>query len=175
MAITRDKKVEVLKDLEDKFSRAQAVYFAKYNGLSVKEAGDLRAKLREAGIDYVVAKKTLMKLAAKNQNLPELSDEVLEGPISAVFGYDDVVAPSKIIKNFDAKGEKVSLTGGILERELIDKAQALQLASLPSKLELIAKLVGTMKAPISGFHGALHGVMSKFVRTLDAYKATKTE
>jgi large subunit ribosomal protein L10 len=173
MAITKQKKGQILKELEEKFSRAQAVYFAENKGLTVKDVSSLRRKLREQGIDFVVAKKTLMKLAAKNQNFPEITDEVLPGPIGAAFSYVDAIAPSKIIRDFDKEGIKVSLTGGIMEGRLIDKAEALQLAKLPSKQELLAKLVGCLQSPISGFHGVLHGVLSKFVRTMDAYRTSK--
>lgn len=174
MAITKEKKNEILAKLEDNFAKATAVYFAEYKGLSVKEVSELRRKMRELGADYVVAKKTLVKLAAKNKGFPEITDEVIPGPIGVAFGYDDVVAPSKVIKDF-GDAEKLSLSGGILEGKIISKVEALQIASLPGKDQLLAKLVGTMQAPISGFYGALHGVLSKFVRTLDAYRATKSE
>lgn len=174
MAITKEKKSQILKDLEEKFSRAKAVYFAENKGLSVKNVTDLRRSLHEQGVDFVVAKKTLMKLAAKNTNLPELSDDVLPGPIAAVIGYDDVVIPSKLVKDFAAKAEeKVALTGGVLDGKVLSRAEAVQIASLPSKEQLLAQLVGSMKAPISGFHGALHGLLGKFVRTLEAVRAQK--
>jgi len=76
MAITKAKKGQILKDLEEKFSRAKSIYFAENKGLSVKDVTLLRKKLHDSGADFVVAKKTLMKLAAKNQKLPEITDEV---------------------------------------------------------------------------------------------------
>jgi large subunit ribosomal protein L10 len=162
MAITKKQKDQILKNLEEKFSRAQAIYFAENKGLSVKNVSALRKKLHENGIDFVVAKKTLMKLAAKSQNLPELSDEILTGPIAAVIGYADMIIPSKIVKDFGATVEnKVVLTGGLMEGKLLSKAQANELASLPSKLQLLAMLVGTMKAPITGFYMVLRGLRDK--------------
>lgn len=174
MAITKEKKGQILKDLEEKFAKAKAVYFAQNKGLSVKQTMDLRRALRAEDVDFVVAKKTLMKLAAKNSSLPELTDEVLDGPIAAVIGYEDSVLPSKLVKDFGKTAEeKVVLTGGILDGKILNQAEAIQIASLPSKQELLAKLVGSMKAPISGFHGALHGLLGKFVRTVDAVRAQK--
>lgn len=174
MAITKEKKGQILKDLEEKFAKAKAVYFAENKGLSVKQTMELRRALRAEDVDFVVAKKTLMKLAAKNSNLPELSDEILTGPIAAVIGYEDSVLPSKLVKDFGKTAEeKVVLTGGILDGKILNQAEAIQIASLPSKQELLAKLVGSMKAPISGFHGALHGLLGKFVRTVDAVRAQK--
>ena len=162
MPITKSQKGQILKDLEEKFSRAKAVYFAENKGLSVKNVSALRKILRESGVDFVVAKKTLMKIAAKNQNLPEISDEVLTGPIAAVIGYADMIIPSKIVKDFgDTVENKVVLTGGIMEGRLLTKAQAIELASLPSKQQLLARLVGTMKAPLTGFYMVLKGILDK--------------
>ena len=162
MAITKKQKDQILKNLEEKFSRAQAIYFAENTGLSVKNVSALRKKLHDNGIDFVVAKKTLMKLAAKNQNLPEFSDEVLTGPIAAVIGYADMIIPSKIVKDFGATVEnKVILTGGMMEGKMLSKAQANELASLPSKQQLLAMLVGTMKAPLTGFYMILRALKNK--------------
>ncbi len=168
MAITKDKKGQILKKLEDKFSKAQAVYFAENKGLTVKDVSALRKKLRENGVDFVVAKKTLMKLAAKNQNLPEVTDEVLPGPIAAVIGYQDMILPSKIVKDFGATVDnKVVLTGGIMEGKLLSKAEAMELASLPSKQELLARLVRAIKGPVSGFYMVLKGLHDKKSSTSD--------
>ena len=175
MAITKEKKGLILKNLEDKFSKAKAIYFAEYRGLSVKNATKLREKLREAGVDYVVAKKTLILLAAKNQNLPEIPEEMLTGPVATVFGYGDIVLPSKIVKDFattNAK-DKIKLIGGILEGEILSADKAIQIASLPSKEQLLAQLINSMKSPISGFHGTLYGLLGKFVRTIDAVRTKK--
>lgn len=176
MAITKDKKGQILKKLEEKFSKAQAVYFAENKGLTVKDVSALRKKLRESGIDFVVAKKTLMKLAAKNQNLPEITDEIMTGPIAAVIGYEDMIIPSKIVKDFGATVDnRVVLTGGIMEGKLLSKAQATELASLPSKQELLARLVRTIKGPISGFYMVLKGLHDKKSSTTDTPTAPAVE
>ncbi len=164
MAITKSKKGQILKELEEKFSRAKSVYFAENKGLSVKNVTALRKKLHDNGMDFVVAKKTLMKLAAKKQNLPEISDEVLVGPIAAVIGYDenDLITPSKMVKDFgDSVENKVVLTGGIMEGRLLGKAEAVELASLPSKQQLLARLVGSMKSPLTGFYMVIKGLSEK--------------
>jgi len=173
MAVTRQKKEEILQKLEDKFSRAKAVYFAEYRGVPVKDVTELRKEMVKSGIDYVVAKKTLMMLAAKNQNLPEITKEMLTGPVVAVFSYDDLIKPSKMIVDFAKNHEGVKLIGALLEGKMLDAKGANAMAKLPSKEELLSKLVGSMQAPISGFHGTMHGLLSKFIRTLDAVKAKK--
>ncbi len=163
MPITKSQKGQILKDLEEKFSRAKSVYFAENKGLSVKNVTDLRRKLHAEGVDMVVAKKTLMKLAAKNQNLPEISDEVIPGPIAAVIGYgEDTILPSRLVKEFgDGVEKKVELTGGIMDGKLLSRAQAMELASLPSKVQLLARLVGTMKAPLTGLYMIFKGLSEK--------------
>ncbi len=163
MPITKLQKGQILKDLEEKFSRAKSVYFAENKGLSVKNATLLRKKLHEQNVDFVVAKKTLMKLAAKSQNLPEITDEVLTGPIAAVIGYDeDLIAPSKMVKDFgDTVEQKIVLTGGIMEGKLLSKAEAIELASLPSRDQLLARLVGSMKSPLTGFYMVIKGLSEK--------------
>lgn len=176
MAITKSQKGQILKDLEEKFSKAKAVYFAENKGLTVKDVTNLRRKLREQGVDFVVAKKTLMKLAAKNQNLPEISDEVLPGPIAAVIGYEDMILPSKIVKDFgDTVEKKVILTGGIMEGKLLSQAEAVELASLPSKQQLLARLVGAMKSPLTGFYMVIKGLAEKAPTAGGSADAVKAE
>lgn len=168
MAVTKAQKEEILKKLEDNFAKAKAVYFAQNKGLEVKKVTALRKKLHKEGIDLVVAKKTLMKIAAKKNNLPDLSNEVMEGPVAAAFGYKDVVIPAKLLYEFSKENENLQLLGAVVEGKLLSKAEAKQLATLPSREELLAKLVGSMKAPVSGFHGVLSGVLRKLVYGLKA-------
>lgn len=173
MAVTKAKKAESLKKLEAKFAKAKAVYFSDFRGLSVKKMVDLRKKLRKEGVDYMVGKKTLYRLALKNNNLPEAPDEVMQGSVGAAFGYDDVIVPVKILHDFAKEADKLEILGGLLEGRFISKAEAKKLATLPSREQLMAQLVGTMKAPISGFHGALSGVLRKFVYALAAVRDKK--
>jgi len=173
MPVTKAKKAQVLKDLNDKFSKAKAVYFSGYRGITVKKMVQLRKNLRKHGVDYAVAKKTLFKIAAKNNNLPEIPDEIMEGPVAAAFGYDDVVIPAKVLKDFAKEAEQLVILGGLVDGKLISKAQAQELAMLPSKEQLLANLIGSMKAPISGFHGVLAGALRKLVYTLAAIRDKK--
>ncbi len=174
MPVTKAKKSEILKSLDTKFGKAKAVYFADYRGLTVKKVTELRKKLKTDGIDYVVSKKTLYQIALKNNHLPEAPKNVLEGPVGAAFGYGDVVAPVKALYEFSKTSEDTfKILGGLVDGRFITKAEALQLATLPSKEQLLGQLVGTMKAPISGFHGALAGVLRKFVYALNAVKDKK--
>ena len=174
MAVTKAKKVETLKSLNEYFKKAKAIYFANYRGLTVKKATELRKILKKSGIDYVVAKKTLVNIAIKENGLPEVSKEVMDGPVGVAFGYDDVVMPVKLMSDFAKTSEnKFEVLGGLVDAKLVSKAQAKELASLPSREVLLAKLVGSMKSPISGLHGTLSGVLRKFVYALNAVKDKK--
>jgi len=174
MAVSKATKAEVLKELNDKFSKAKAVYFSGYRGMPVKKMVALRKKLHKSGVDYMIAKKTLYNLAAKNNNLPEIPSDITVGPVAAAFGYDDVVIPAKLLQEFTKEAEQLEILGGMVEGKYISKAEAKALALLPSKEQLLAKLVGSMKAPISGFHGVLAGVLRKFVYALAAVRDKKT-
>ena len=174
MPVTKAKKEEILTELNDKFSKAKAVYFANYRGLTVKKATDLRKKLNAVKVDYVVAKKTLGRIAMKNNNLPEASQELMEGPVAFVFGYEDVVTPVKTLHDFSKEAEQLQILGGLVDGKFVSKAEAKALAMLPSREVLLAQLVGSMKSPISGFHGVLSGVLRKFVYALSAIKDKKS-
>jgi len=173
MAVTKEKKAEVLKELNDMFKRAKAVYFSGYRGITVKKMVALRKKLHKSGVDYMVAKKTLYNIAAKNNNLPEIPADITQGPVAAAFGYDDVVIPARLLHEFAKEAEQLEILGGMVDGKYISKAQAKELALLPPKEQLLAKLVGSMKAPISGLHGALSGVLRKFVYALAAVRDKK--
>ncbi|MEZ4086857.1 MAG: 50S ribosomal protein L10 [Candidatus Gracilibacteria bacterium] len=175
MAITKDQKKEILKDLDDKFGRSKAVYFADYRGLSVKDIANLRKALREEGVDFRVAKKTLMQLSLKNSDLPEAPSEVMQGPVGAAFGYDDVVMAVKTLHNFSKGNDNLKILGGLVEGKFITQAEAVELAKLPSREELLAKLVGSMKAPVSGFYGVTSGLLRGLVQVLKAYGEQKPE
>lgn len=168
MAISRQKKEEVLQELVEKFKTAKSVVFAEYRGLTVKQVGEVRNQLREQGIYYKVAKKTLLNLAAQQAGFKSIPVEYMEGPISAVFSFQDEVSGPKIIYKLGKEFEGLSLKGGLMDGQAFGAAQAVQLAQIPSKEELIAKMLGSLQAPIRGFHGVLHGSIRQFVGTLQA-------
>lgn len=173
MPVTKAQKKEILQDLEDKFGRAKAVYFAAYSGLDVKGMKEMRVKMRASDIDYKVAKKTLMRLAMKKHGHEDVPREIMEGPVGAAFSYDDAILPAKIIHTFGKDHEMVKLLGGLVDGKFISKAEALELAILPSRQELLAKLVGSMNAPVAGFYGVLHGLLRGFVYALGQIEGQK--
>ncbi|MBN2096013.1 50S ribosomal protein L10 [Candidatus Peregrinibacteria bacterium] len=172
MAITKDQKTQILQELVDKFGRSKSVVFSDYRGLDVASVSDLRNKLREKDAETKVAKKTLIKLAAKENNIDGLGDEMLTGPVSATFSYEDEMAGLKVLFNFSKVNENLKLLGGVINGEVVGADEIIQLAKLPGREELLAKLIGSMNAPVSGFVGILGNLLGGFVRVLNAYKDT---
>lgn len=170
MAITRNQKDEILNELTDKFGRAKGVVFAEYRGLSVVDAQAMRRGLREKNIDYKVAKKTLIKIAAKAHGM-DIPDEILEGPIGVAFGYDDEIVAAQKVSEFAKKFEGVQMKGGVMEGKVITVKMVEQLASIPSRDVLLAKFMGSAMSPLNGFAGVLNNVLGSFVRVINAYKA----
>ena len=170
MAITKEQKAQILQDLVDKFGRSKAVVFSDYRGLDVSSISNLRDRLREKGAETKVAKKTLIRLAAKESNIGELGDEVMEGPVSVTFSYEDEMAGLKALFKFSKENKNLKLLGGIINGKVASAEEIIQLAKLPSHEELIAKFIGSINAPVSGFVGILNNVLGGFVRVLQAYK-----
>jgi len=156
MPKTRQEK-EVVKDrLQAEFKNAKSVMFADYQGLTVSQADALRKATRAAGVNYVVAKKSLFTRAAKDAGI-ELDAKQFPGMLGAAFGTEDEVAPAKALGDA-AKGTSLKIVGGIFEGQIIDKEKATALSKLPGKKELLGMLVGTMYAPVSAFVRALNAL-----------------
>ncbi|MFA6551830.1 MAG: 50S ribosomal protein L10 [Patescibacteria group bacterium] len=168
MPINKQKKQEIVKEFAEKFTRAKSVFFAKYFGVKANDINELRRQFRNVGSEYAVAKKTLLDRALAESHLDGIKTRGMDGEIAAIFSYEDEVAPAKILEEFIKKHEKVEFAGGILENKLLSAEEARSLAKLPSKLELYAKVVGSMQAPISGFVNALAGNLRNLVYVLKA-------
>lgn len=164
MAISKDKKSEILKELTENFQNAKSVVFASNDGLSVSAISEFRNKLREKKAKYQIAKKTLIKIAAKNNNLPDLPDSVLEGPVGVVFSPEDELFPAKTTFEFAKLNDKLSIKGGIFFNTVVEASKIQDLAKIPPKEVLLAKFLGCMQAPIANFIGTGKSLISSFVR-----------
>ena len=167
-----ESKKQVVEEIRDRFQRTQGAVITDYRGLNVTEVTELRAKLREAGIEFKVLKNTLIQIAAKDVGLEGL-DPVLEGPTAIAFGFEDPVSPAKIISDFSKQHKALEIKAGILENRVLDASGVKALADLPPKEELLAKLVGSMQSPMYGFAGTLQGLLRNFVYALDAVREQK--
>lgn len=174
MPKTKLQKEEILRTLTEKIKQSKSIVFTSFNALGVKDNEALRSKLREENGEYYVAKKTLLELAFKDQKIEGLEVRGLDGKVAAVFSYGDEVAPTKALFNFSKdKGDKIVFLGGILDNKFLDQAAVESLAKLPGKLELQAKLVGSLNAPISGFVNVMAGNLRGLVTVLKAIEGTK--
>lgn len=147
-------------EIREKLEKAQAIVLADYQGLTVEEDTALRKTLREAGVEYKVYKNNLVTLAAKELGIEGL-DSYLEGPVSIAFGYEDATAPARVLNNFAKDHKKLELKAGVVDGIVYDKAGVEKLATIPSKEVLIAKLLGSFKAPLSNLAYLLNAIKEK--------------
>ena len=173
MAITKQKKQQIVKDLADKISRAKSIVFTKFFSVSANDINGLRNSFKEQNSEYVVAKKTLMDKAFEKADVAGVAMREIEGEVAAVFGYEDEAMPAKTLDAFAKTHQGMQFIGGILERRFIDAGAVQALAKLPSKLELYAKVVGSIQAPVSGFVRVLAGNLRGLVVVLKAIEEKK--
>lgn len=155
MAVTKAKKVELLANLKDQMSKAQSIMFAHYIGLTVTDVSELRAKLKDGKSEMKVAKKTLMQIAAKDLNMPELTDELLDGPVACIFSYEDPLSGAQIAFKFSKDHPQVELIGGVFEGKLMTKEEAVALAKTPGKQQLLGMFAAMINSPLVSFAIAL--------------------
>lgn len=156
-------------DLQD----VTAVWVVDYRGLTVKEVQALRNDIRNAEATMKVYKNTIMHIALEEMELPNM-DAVLEGPSAFVFATADPVASAKAIKEFAKKNQNLVIKGGMMDGMFVDAAQVEAIAALPSREELIAKLLGTISNPLVKTVRVLNGPMEAFARCAQAIADQKS-
>ncbi len=168
MALTKEQKQKSLKSLKEAISKQKSVVFADFSKVSSKDLFDLRKKLKEAGCALKVGKKTLIRIAFGQSNISFWNKikSAVPGQLALVFGVEDEVAPARIANQFTKTNENFKILGGIFEKRFIDKERVLVLANLPSRNELLAKIVGLLASPISGFENVLIGNTRSLVSIL---------
>ncbi|MBU4274856.1 50S ribosomal protein L10 [Patescibacteria group bacterium] len=172
MALTKDQKKKTIEDLKEKIKQQKSVVFIDFSKVNSKDIFALRRKLKEVGCILKVAKKTLLKIAFGDEN-KEIWQKIKEntpGQLAIVLSTKDEISGAKITDKFSKESENVKILGGIFETKFIDKNQVLAIAQLPSKEELLARLVGSLSAPVSGFMNVLQGNIKGLVYALSAIK-----
>lgn len=164
----RTEKEAIIAEVADKVSRAAAMYFADFSKLTVAEETELRKEFRKSGVEYRVVKNTLVRKALEQVAGYDRVCDVLEGPTSIAFTYDDVSAPARIIKRFSDKTGKLRLKVAVLEKQLYDGSKLDQLSKLPSRKEVLAGIVGILQSPVAGIVGVLNALPRDLVNVLDA-------
>lgn len=167
-------KKQVVSDIAEKLRNAKSLVIVDYRGMTVAQVTDLRSQFRAAGVEYVVLKNTLVRRALHELNIEGL-DNVLEGPSAFAFGTADPVAPAKVIMDYIAKTktDKLKVKAGLVDGTVVDIQGIKALAELPPKEVLIAKLMGSLNAPISGFVGVLSATLRSLVYAIEAVRKQK--
>lgn len=170
----RPEKAGKVAELKDLLTSSKGVVLVDYCGLTVAEDTELRSKMREAGVKYMVAKNTFIRIAAQEAGIEGL-DAYLEHNTAVAFSAEDPVAPAKILNDFSKDHKALEIKAGVLDGKVIGLDEVKTVAELPSREELLAKLVGSMQAPISGLVNVLQGTIRNFVYTLEAVRQKKEQ
>lgn len=161
-----EQKKQLVNEMVEKFKAASAGVFVDYCGLTVEEDTELRRKFREAGVEYKVVKNTLTSRAAKEVGLEAL-DPILNGPTALAMSVDNPVAPAKIIAEFAKKHEALEVKAGFMDGTVMSIDEVNVLAATPTREELLAKMMGSMKSPISGLVRLLNTIVEGGVEMVD--------
>jgi len=171
MALNRQEKAAIIEELNGQLANAQSVVVAEYRGLSVESLTKLRKDARKEGVYLRVLKNTLAKRSVSESAFAQLGDKMV-GPL--IYGISaDPVAAAKVLVNFAKGNDKLVVTAGALPGQLLSADGVKALATMPSRDELLSKLLGTMQAPIAQFVRTLNEVPTKFVRGLAAVRDQK--
>ena len=170
---TKEFKQQKVEYYKKQFENAKVAVVADYRGLSVEEITELRRGLQAQEADLTVTKNTLCKVAAKDSNF-EAIGELMQGPTAIAFGYGDEVTAAKVLAKFIKENKKGEITGAVLEGKVLSAQEAQQLASMPSKEELYAKMLGSINSPASGLVYGINGVMAALTRAVAAVRDQKS-
>lgn len=169
---TKEFKSQKIEYYKKQFENAKVAVVADYRGLTVEEITELRRNLQKENADLTVTKNTLCKVATKGTNFENIA-ELMQGPTAIAFGFGDEVHAAKILSKFIKENKKGEILGAVLEGKVMSADEAKKLASMPSREELYAKMLGSINSPASGIVYSVNGVMSALVRAIDAVAKTK--
>jgi large subunit ribosomal protein L10 len=152
-------KEALVQEMSGKLDGAKGMYLADFSGMTVAKVSELRARCRASGVQYKVIKNTLLKRAVNARGLTQL-DVFLEGPTAIAYSMDSEVEPARILVEFAKENEKPLVKAGLIGDRLYTGEEILQLASLPPRDVLLAQVLGTITAPLSGFLGAVNALLA---------------
>lgn len=165
-------KHEVVADLSERLSEAKCLYLTDFTGLDVAAITELRRRLTNARVEYVVVKNTLARRALAGGPYEGLVEH-LSGPNAFALSREDVVTAAKILTEFAREREKPRIRAGAIEGRVVSIDEIRRIAELPPRDQLLAQVVGAVRAPLAGLVYTLSGLLSKFVRTVDAMRDQK--
>jgi large subunit ribosomal protein L10 len=168
--MNKSEKEQLVSELAQKLRGASVLYFTDFTGLNVKRMTDLRRRLRKSGVEYVVIKNTL---ALRAVNESGLVSERLRGPTGLVLARDPVTA-ARLLSDFAKENDaKPTVKGGLLDGRALDTAQVKQLATMPSRQQMLAELGAGLQSPMAAFVGALNGLVYMFAGALEALRTQR--
>jgi large subunit ribosomal protein L10 len=165
-------KEQTIERLRERLDGAKCLYVTDFTGLDVASMTDLRARLTAARVEYLVVKNTLARRALSEGPFAELAEH-MTGPNAFAVSRDDVVAAAKILTDFAKERERPQIKAGVIEGQVISLEEIRRIASLPPREQLLAEVVGYARAPIAGLVFVLHGLLAKFVRTVEAVRVQR--
>lgn len=166
-------KQHLVDELVDSLESAQGFYLTDFTGLNVKSMTDLRTRLRNAGVEYVVVKNTLAVRALQGLDLPDIG-EFFTGPTGLVIGREDAVEAARILEEFAKEHDnRPTVKVGIVERRTVSADEIGRIAKLPPREQLLAELAGAMQAPMAQMVFVIQGLMGEFVGLLEALRAER--
>jgi len=172
--MNRATKSDVVKRLTARIERSPNLYLTDFTGLSVKPITELRRKLRDAGVEYVVVKNTLALRAFQTASLSGLED-LLTGPTGLVFAGDEPVAAAKVLAAFRKENGALTFKAGYVEGRRLSPEDVRRLATLPSRDELLGQVAGALHAPLQGFAGVLGAMLYQFVGAVEALRSQRAD
>jgi large subunit ribosomal protein L10 len=175
--MTREEKANVVAELKEVIDRSSGMYFTDFQGMTVAQTTNLRSEFRKAGLTFKVAKNTLIRRALDDAGrLTDQLSKALVNQTGVAFGFDDPVAPARVLNDFIAKNQdKPSLKLAYLEGTLYPGSDLKKVAALPTKKDVMAGIAGSLESPIRGIVGALGALQRDIVYLVDAIEKQKAE
>lgn len=167
MATPRSKKEQIVEDLKERLATTEVVVLTDFRGLSVPDQQVLRGRLRDATAELQVVKNTLTRIALREVNRP-VPEEFLTGPTALVLFRDDIAGPTRVLLDFARQTGILAIKGGVLGDRIIGAEEIKELADLPPREVLLARLLGAIQGPAANLVGILEAPASELIRTLQA-------
>lgn len=167
--LTKKKKQEIVADLTDKISKTKSIIFVEYAGMDTGQVSELRRELKKNQAELKVAKKTLMNLALEKNDF-EVDLDQFKTQVAVALDYEDEVGAIKVLDKISKTSKALKMLCGIVGKDYYSETALIALAKLPSRNELLGKLVGTISAPVSGFVNVLEGNIRGLVYVLSQIK-----
>jgi large subunit ribosomal protein L10 len=172
--MARPEKIAEVQAITERLQSAQGVVLADYTGLTVAQMTSLRAECRVKNVECRVVKNRLAMIAVDSIDLPAVKD-CLKGPTALILARESQVEPAKLAVEFAKNNEALKVKGGIVEGQVLTPAEVVTLSKIPSKDELIAKMLGSINSPVTGVVGTVNGVISALARVIDAVNKQRAE